>query len=321
MDSTNFSEQQVKDQIATATTFILDLFDEKHMEKLADDHTEVEVVEDPADVETRKRKAASPSKKSRQEILDGMNVDPLRKSWYDRMSQRSNTQVGLTPGTSVGKKNSERRKAGIIVDIKKDVEEYVAHCRSERFIKNALEQFGNAKYTQSNNGFDYYRITNQMMDGYYAQKYFDLMRWWSEEGNRRFKYVAKAASVVIGKPSHNGFQERVFSRGTYFDDALKQRLKEENFEKAVLNSLTQTKVVDLKKQMHWGVSEMKYDDSKVEVQDFYTKERKSRGRIFESEELEYPTGLDKDDADFKDIVDGPGSDDDDDSVMSCQYTI
>jgi hypothetical protein len=280
-------------------------------------------VEDTSDENPRKRKVTSPSKQTSQEIIDNMAVDIVTKDFYAQWAQMDTADESLTIGTSVEQRNRQRKKDEIIVEIKKEVDEYIRHCQSFRFIKNSLDKYGNDKYKKKpNNGFDEQRVTEKMMDGHYAHKYFDIMAWWSEEGNRRFGMVATAAAVVIGKPSHNGFQERVFSRGTYFDSALKQRMKEENFEMAVLNSLTQTKVRELTEKMLWDHVEMKVDESNVEVSKFYNKELSARPGVFPVPEIMHPIhGSDSDDeGEHSDIAEGftltKMTDDDDISVNS-----
>jgi hypothetical protein len=52
-------------------------------------------------------------------------------------------------------------------------------------------------------------------------KYFDLLLWWKQAGSMSFAEVSCAALVMMGKPTHNAFQEWVFSRGTYKDSLLK----------------------------------------------------------------------------------------------------
>jgi hypothetical protein len=45
------------------------------------------------------------------------------------------------------------------------------------------------------------------------------------------------ALIVLAKPIHNGFQERVFSRGTFTDDQLQRNMKESTFECAILEAI------------------------------------------------------------------------------------
>ena len=80
-------------------------------------------------------------------------------------------------------------------------------------------------------------IGDDIKDAFYTYKYFDILEWWKKFGNKQWPELASAAAILIGKPTHNGFQERVFSRGTYKDCKLKQRLNEHSFEMSVLNSI------------------------------------------------------------------------------------
>lgn len=69
------------------------------------------------------------------------------------------------------------------------------------------------------------------------QKLFCLLSWWKIVGAPKFKLLAPAAAIIYGKPSHNAFQERVFSSGTWKDSRLKKRRKEKTFEMEVLESV------------------------------------------------------------------------------------
>jgi hypothetical protein len=71
---------------------------------------------------------------------------------------------------------------------------------------------------------------------------FDCFKWWKDVGEQKWPMVAACALVVFSKPQHNGFQERVFSRGTFTDDQLRRRMKESTFEMTILESLNSDKV-------------------------------------------------------------------------------
>ena len=45
---------------------------------------------------------------------------------------------------------------------------------------------------------------------------------------------------MIALPSNNGFQERIFSACTHFDNPIRQRLKESRFEMAVLLAVNES---------------------------------------------------------------------------------
>jgi hypothetical protein len=74
-------------------------------------------------------------------------------------------------------------------------------------------------------------------DPIYIAKRFDTMRWWQEVGSKTFKHISFVALVIFGKPQHNAFQERVFSRGSFTDSALRRSMKENTFETTILESL------------------------------------------------------------------------------------
>lgn len=70
----------------------------------------------------------------------------------------------------------------------------------------------------------------------YISSKFDLLEWWmnDDDGKHRHKEVFWVVPPIIALPSHNGFQERIFSTCTWFDDPLRQSLGHARFEMAVL---------------------------------------------------------------------------------------
>jgi NADH dehydrogenase/NADH:ubiquinone oxidoreductase subunit G len=86
----------------------------------------------------------------------------------------------------------------------------------------------------------------------------------------------------LGKPTHNGFQERVFSRGVYLDGKLKKRLKEENFEMSVLNSFNEQRVSVIKQALQakeskeytgWMTDKLSKENQAKELLQFYKKDK------------------------------------------------
>jgi guanylate kinase len=71
--------------------------------------------------------------------------------------------------------------------------------------------------------------------------------------------LTPGASIFLGKPTHNAFQERVFSRGTYADSNLKKSMKENNFEMVVLSSLNCHKMDAIIKQQLMKVKKRNYN--------------------------------------------------------------
>ena len=52
--------------------------------------------------------------------------------------------------------------------------------------------------------------------------FFDVLQWWKLVGKLKYKEIAVAATLFLGRPTHNGFQDTVFSRGTYSDTKLQK---------------------------------------------------------------------------------------------------
>jgi hypothetical protein len=185
-----------------------------------------------------------------------------------------------------------------------------------------LDEFGNERYKidKKRDKINYTMIT-LINDVAYAGKYFDVMSWW-RVNNKLYPELCVRASIVLGKPTHNGFQERVFSRGTYQDTKLKKRLKEENFEMSVLNAINNKKVQQLKGIMDLGLdnllSEISEADKEIiqeqqvkEIQDFFDK-----GDNIDEEDGKPKTDDGKHDDDETKQGDENNDDNDNDSVYS-----
>lgn len=63
---------------------------------------------------------------------------------------------------------------------------------------------------------------------------FDLREWWKAGGREKYSLVYLVVPIIIALDSTNAFQERIFSTCTWFDDPLRQSLKDGRFEMAVL---------------------------------------------------------------------------------------
>jgi hAT family C-terminal dimerisation region len=71
----------------------------------------------------------------------------------------------------------------------------------------------------------------------YAATRFDILHWWQHMGKTVYPKLAIGAPIILGKPAHNGYQERVFSNGKYCDNTLRNRMRPENFEMRVLDTV------------------------------------------------------------------------------------
>ena len=100
-------------------------------------------------------------------------------------------------------------------------------------IMNTLEIAGNDAYEKAKKSKSIDKNRLEDKDILYAKDFFDVLKWWLVVGANTYPYLSVAAYIILGKPSHNGFQERVFSSGTFKDSKLSKRTGEDNFEMKV----------------------------------------------------------------------------------------
>ena len=89
-----------------------------------------------------------------------------------------------------------------------------------------------SRTNKGDSGIDWDRVESK--DLLYISSIFDSLEWWKEEGKILYYEIFVAILGILGLPSTNAHQERTFSTCTWFDDALRQSLKEGRFEMAVL---------------------------------------------------------------------------------------
>ena len=68
----------------------------------------------------------------------------------------------------------------------------------------------------------------------YISSLFDLCEWWKNVGRKIHPMIYPVLPSIIALPPSNAFLEHIFSACTWFDDPLRQRLKDKHFEMAVL---------------------------------------------------------------------------------------
>ena len=130
----------------------------------------------------------------------------------------------------------DKKRQDLLKKINLKMKDFREEC-GELDVLPWLNEHGNELYhslKDKKNGIDYKKI--QENDVIYISKYFDVLEWWKIK-ETAYPELAVSACIVLGKPTHNAFQERVFSRGTYTDTKLRKQLKEESFEMSVLNSV------------------------------------------------------------------------------------
>ena len=141
-----------------------------------------------------------------------------------------------------------QRKDELSIKITKSMEQYRNECVKMNMTEY-LEANGNDLYKllSKKKQIDYKKI-DEWKDALYVSKFFDSTKWWKEH-EAKYPELALAATIMLGKPTHNAFQERVFSRGTYSDTKLRKRLKEEYFEMSVMNAINGTMIDEMYEMM------------------------------------------------------------------------
>ena len=114
----------------------------------------------------------------------------------------------------------------MLEDLKKKVTDefksYVEYCK-QMVWKEVLAKHGTEKYNKLLGN----KTVNEQslnINPRYTRTMFDVIGWWRFTGHRLFPRLAVAALIVLAKAAHNGYQERVFSIGTFLD--TKQTEKE-----------------------------------------------------------------------------------------------
>merc|ERR1711997_861971 len=92
------------------------------------------------------------------------------------------------------------------------------------------------------NSIDWTRV--EELDVLYISSVFDLSEWWDQVGRNAHATVFLAVLLVLPNPASNGYQERVFSACTYFDDKLQQNRGDDSFEMKVLLAVNKNLVDD-----------------------------------------------------------------------------
>ena len=299
-DPENFSTEQVQEYVTKAEAFVYELYDQQHLVGFQRDVDRARVDTTGVDNDGKK--------KSHEEVLQNMKVDNKKKLLYAKLLKAKNIGEVKEGGEVTSAKDQEsinRKKNEVKAMISTAVTEYVHYCRTKMDVVSDLSKFGNDLYKdmiKKKQQLDVSRLQEPFCDGHYATKYFNVLKWWEIFGSKRWPSLALAASIVLGKPSHNGFQERVFSRGTYFDDPLKQRLKEESYERSVLNSLNHEKVESLMTMIPQIVLPvLNYEVQRHQIDSFFEKEKQEKD-IIGIEVTESVTEKGDDDGDDDDSV-------------------
>ncbi|MGL4342900.1 MAG: hAT transposon family protein, partial [Lactococcus lactis] len=207
LDEINFSDDKIESYYDFAIKFVYDHF-ESSVEK------EVVSIED-----------TTPSINN---MVDNNNSSEMnhqekhKRFLYEKAKARKQSRNKSGPDSEL---SLDKKKLDLLKKIKSKMKDYREEC-GELNVATWLNEHGNDLYhslKEKKNGIDYIKINEH--DVIYISKFFDVLEWWKIKEST-YPELAVGACIVLGKPTHNAFQERVFSRDTYNDSKLRKQLKE-----------------------------------------------------------------------------------------------
>lgn len=125
-------------------------------------------------------------------------------------------------------------KDRFLLKMKEEVDNYFAAVDQINW-EEMVKKYPSKVYEKSN--VNWTKFHKDMPDAIYICNQIDILKWWNDVGNILHPRIGLVASIIFGIPPSNGFQERIFSKASWFDGKLKQRLDSTKFELSLLDSL------------------------------------------------------------------------------------
>ena len=218
----NFSNNNLDSIKLTVIEYLCDLF--KNITIKENEVENIDVIMD--DVE---------KKESNVETMDCTSFeydddfDPCAEI-YEQVLQEEKAMEEIENKNSV-ETLQEKKKRELRERITEQVETYSKYC-AKIDVESFLKLYGNDEYDENlkiyelklkncKNELETLKLkkgqNKKMKDASFVSNMFNIMKWWNDFGDKNYKEMSCGASILFGKPTHNGFQERVFSRGTYAD--------------------------------------------------------------------------------------------------------
>jgi hypothetical protein len=130
----------------------------------------------------------------------------------------------------------EEKLAELKMKIRSEIDKYFLHCRSIDWLKT-LEEHPTENYNKEHVLQQVTQNETHLKNPLWLAHRFDVLSWWRKVGTLLFPYMAVGAPIVLAKPAHNGYQERVFSLGKFCDSPLRSNQTAANFEMRVLDTI------------------------------------------------------------------------------------
>jgi hypothetical protein len=267
MGGENFQQEKIDDYYNQAVEYVCDMYSDT-----VDAEMELRRLQNTATASSDSEEEKIEEEANTQDVL----VDDHMMALYTMM--RDNDRINNQDQEPDPNKHRKEFKS----KIKRQMDDYKEHCKMMN-MEAWLDVYGNKNYLneKAKNPLELKERINKIKDPGYIAKFFDVLTWWKVEGAIKFKQLSVAANVFLGKPTHNGFQEIVFSRGVYLDGKLKKRLKEDNFEMSVLNSFNNSRVTEIENILkqndnrqitEWMMDKLTRDNQAKELIQFYKKD-------------------------------------------------
>jgi hypothetical protein len=125
-----------------------------------------------------------------------------------------------------------------------ELEDYLKECkRASSDIARWITRYPTEKYRKESPNWkeqDRKNFTRYCRTANYLEisQYFDILGWW-RDNSTRYPHIFVVAMIWLGVPATNAFQERVFSRASWYDsNRLMNQQSSKNFELRTLDSAT-----------------------------------------------------------------------------------
>jgi hAT family C-terminal dimerisation region len=182
------------------------------------------------------------AKNEKDNLYDFMDVDGIEESGGDVIAELLKE---ATENRRMMEDKGDKLQAIqelLQADIRKELDHYMSYSNTtpvetllnehptEKMVKEMEEE------EKAKDELKYITKENKGMPAFAGPR-FDVLHWWRYIGKNVYPKLSLAAPILLGKPAHNGYQERVFSLGKYCDNTLRNKMRPENFELRVLDTV------------------------------------------------------------------------------------
>jgi hypothetical protein len=181
----------------------------------------------------------------------------------DQIFLNSLMQAGATVEVPTKGISLETMLEGYKTKILQELNSYQEFCKKIHWTE-LLQKFGTDKYKKL---LKEKKLLEQKLNvnPRYTRSLFDVISWWRDMGSKLFPHLAVAAFIVLAKATHNGYQERVFSIGTFMDTKQQKRREQRHYE---MDILTRINSEVMQEDEYWKEC-MEDQDDKATLESFF----------------------------------------------------